>query len=170
MLSSLWLTLGADRIKASSDAESRDEDSAWDPSSERPPSQPAKTREESACLSFAPPVVHMTQFGITHTYTRIHTERQTYSFSSTQGGFVISAACTRTNLACSPTLSALCASCSARPSSVSALLSVSPAVLWGFRDGGGGFQMFLCWFYQSAPSLFIVSTLWQTNTLTCPGS
>lgn len=44
----------------------------------------------------------------------------------------------RQNLACSPTLSALCASCSARPSSVSALLSVGPVVLWGFRDGGGG--------------------------------
>lgn len=28
---------------------------------------------------------------------------------------------------------------------------------------GWGSQMFLCWSYQSAPSLFIVSTLWQTK-------
>lgn len=40
----------------------------------------------------------------------------------------------------------------------------------GVEGWGWGFQMFLCWSYQSAPSLFIVSTLWQTNTLTCPGS
>lgn len=53
-------------------AESRAEDSAWDSSSARPPSQPAKTREESACLSFAPPVVHMTQFGIAHTHRLAH--------------------------------------------------------------------------------------------------
>lgn len=32
---------------------------------------------------------------------------------------------------------------------------------WG---GRGGSQMFLCWPYQSAPSLFIVSTLWQTKS------
>lgn len=53
-------------------AESRAEDSTWDPSSARPPSQPAKTREESACLSLAPPVVHMTQFGIAHTHRLAH--------------------------------------------------------------------------------------------------
>lgn len=30
-------------------------------------------------------------------------------------------------------------------------------------EGGWGSQMFLCWSYHSAPSLFIVSTLWQTK-------
>ncbi|KAK5850704.1 hypothetical protein PBY51_001558 [Eleginops maclovinus] len=39
-----------------------------------------------------------------------------------------------------------------------------------YAVGVGGRSQILSWSYQSAPSLFPVSTLWQTNTRTCPGS
>lgn len=159
-------------------AESRAEDSTWDPSSARPPSQPAKTREESACLSLAPPVVHMTQFGIAHTHRLAHGPIH----SRPHTGWVLSLCDTRARVHIHTRTRADLArplsiwklrgaSHSARPS-VSTRLSVGPAPLFGgFTDvGRRGFQTFLRWFHQSAPSLFIVSTLWQTNTLTCPGS
>lgn len=158
-------------------AESRAEDSAWDPSSARPPSQPAKTREESACLSFAPPVVHMTQFGIAHTHRLAHGPIHSRRYAHRVGSKSLRHARARTQahpdrqILRVSSLSESCASPSARPP-VSARLSVGAApLLGGFTDvGRRGSQMFLRWFHQSAPSLFIVSTLWQTNTLTCPGS
>lgn len=66
----------------------------------RPPSQPAKQREEGACLSFAPPVVRMTQFSATHTHTHTDTERSTHSFTSTQGTQKSSALCNTHGLIC----------------------------------------------------------------------
>lgn len=146
-------------------AESRAEDSAWDPSSARPPSQPAKTREESACLSFAPPVVHMTQFGIAHTHRLahgpIHSRRYAHRVGSESLRHARAHPSAHTGRSCASPLYESCAFPSARPA----------PLLGGFTDvGHRGFQMFLRWFHQSAPSLFLVSTLWQTNTLTCPGS
>lgn len=122
-------------------AESRAEDSTWDPSSARPPSQPAKTREESACLSLAPPVVHMTQFGIARTHRLahgpIHSRPHTgwaLSLCDTRARVHIHTR-TRADLARPLSIWKLRgASRSARPS-VSTRLSVGPAPLFG---GAGG--------------------------------
>lgn len=122
-------------------AESRAEDSTWDPSSARPPSQPAKTREESACLSLAPPVVQMTQFGIAHTHRLAHGPIH----SRPHTGWALSLCDTRarthththTGRSCASPLYLKLrgASRSARPS-VSTRLSVGPAPLFG-----GGLRM-----------------------------
>lgn len=96
-----------------------------------------------------------------------HAERSTHSFTSTQGTQKTSALCSTHGQICMLPLF---------PQNQRPDLTVGPSVRIVPRSSGTlvvegrGSQMFLCWSYQWAPLLFIVSTLWQTNTLTCPGS
>lgn len=183
MLVSLWLTSGADRITASSDG--------------REPCRGLSLGSLlcapifSTCQGAGGECVFIFRSsGGPHDPVRHRAHAQararTYSFTAvrTQGGLRISATRARASKQASAYTDLT------RPlsiwklrvplcSSVSARLSVGPAQLlgvgWrmvgGFTDvGRRGFQMFLRWFHQSAPSLFIVSTLWQTITLTCAGS
>ncbi len=113
-------------------------DSGWDPSSERPPSQPAKQREEGACLSFAPPVVRMTQFSATHTHTHTHWDEPIHTHPGGLSEPLRSAA--RMDKSACPHLLQNEASWSHCQS----VLSVAPAGLWGCvcggGDGGGGLR------------------------------
>ena len=121
------------------------------------------------------PVQHHTH---THSLTHTHSHKQWDIHSNPQKGGLsrrkkqppLSAARMETKICMLPlsvSLS-LCLSVQTHCQSVGLFfLSVGPAGLWcwGLCGGGveGGSQMFLCWSYQSAPSLFTVSTLWQTS-------
>lgn len=152
--------------------DSRAEDSAWDPSSARPPSQPAKTREESACLSIAPPVVHMTQFGITHTHRLAHGPIHSGPHTGWAQKSLQHARPHRQILRFVSSVSlcaSICLSVSVRRSS--ATLGGGCGVVVGAVGGrAGAFSESCAGSTSQLPHCSIVSTLWQTNTLTCPGS
>lgn len=132
----------------------------------RPPSEPAVQREdedeekdeEGACLSFAPPVVRMTQFSTTHTYTL----RGEPIHSHPRRNLSAAPLCTHGRVCVLPAL--LSELSPAAPLSLTAgqsVLSVALELDSGCRgeEGRGVSQMFLlCRSYQSVSSLFAVST------------